>query len=166
MVLVFFWNRAQVSFSIPIRVLFQYCNTLQHTATHCNPSEFFFNTHLRPISIGQVWSHRVLIHLANFSWWVLQHCTGFARLVWGRLRVHRAFVYSDWFLCYGCFCKIERRSLLHMFLGLFYTCFQVSFTHVFKCVLTSCWQIFFFLKKIWKKKMMCQQDINAHAPRA
>jgi len=25
-----------------------------------------------------------------FSWWVLQHCTGFARLVWGRLRVHRA----------------------------------------------------------------------------
>jgi len=23
--------------------------------------------------------------------WVLQHCTGFARLVWGRLRVHRAF---------------------------------------------------------------------------
>jgi len=32
---------------------------------------------------------------AGFSWWVLQHCTGFARLVWGRLRVHRAFVYSD-----------------------------------------------------------------------
>ena len=31
----------------------------------------------------------------QFSWWVLQHCTGFARLVWGRLRVHRAFVYSD-----------------------------------------------------------------------
>jgi len=22
-------------------------------------------------------------------WWVLQHCTGFARLVWGKLRVHR-----------------------------------------------------------------------------
>jgi len=33
--------------------------------------------------------------LWHFSWWVLQHCTGFARLVWGRLRVHRAFVYSD-----------------------------------------------------------------------
>ena len=29
-----------------------------------------------------------------FFWWVLQHCTGFARLVWGRLRVHRAFVYE------------------------------------------------------------------------
>jgi len=29
-----------------------------------------------------------------FFWWVLQHCTGFARLVWGRLRLHRAFVYS------------------------------------------------------------------------
>jgi len=36
------------------------------------------------------------------SWWVLQHCTGFARLVWGRLRVHRAFVYLDWFVCYVC----------------------------------------------------------------
>ena len=32
------------------------------------------------------------IHLVNFSWWVLQYCTGFARLVWGRLRVHRAFI--------------------------------------------------------------------------
>ena len=40
----------------------------------------------------------------HFSWWVLQHCTGFARLVWGRLRVHRVFVYSDWFVCYVCFC--------------------------------------------------------------
>ena len=26
-----------------------------------------------------------------FFWWVLQHCTGFARLVWGRLRVHPSF---------------------------------------------------------------------------
>ena len=40
---------------------------------------------------------------AIFSRWVLQHCTGFARLVWGRLRVHRAFVYSDWSVCYACF---------------------------------------------------------------
>ena len=37
---------------------------------------------------------------SHFSWRVLQHCTGFARLFWGRLRVHRAFVYSDWFVCY------------------------------------------------------------------
>jgi len=27
--------------------------------------------------------------LSHGSWWVLYHCTGFARLVWGRLRVHR-----------------------------------------------------------------------------
>jgi len=27
----------------------------------------------------------------DFFWWVLQHCTGFARLVWGRLRVHLSF---------------------------------------------------------------------------
>jgi len=33
--------------------------------------------------------------ISSFCRWVLQHCTGFARLVWGRLRVHRAFVYSD-----------------------------------------------------------------------
>jgi len=26
-----------------------------------------------------------------FFWWVLQHCTGFARLVWGRLGVHLSF---------------------------------------------------------------------------
>jgi len=28
--------------------------------------------------------------------WYCSHCTGFARLVWGRLRVHRALVYSHW----------------------------------------------------------------------
>ena len=28
-------------------------------------------------------------------WWALQHCTGFARLVWGRLRVHQAFIYAS-----------------------------------------------------------------------
>jgi len=45
-----------------------------------------------------LWAHiDICMH---FSWWVLQHCTGFARLVWGRLRVHRAFVYSD----YSCTC--------------------------------------------------------------
>jgi len=34
-------------------------------------------------------------NITHFFWWVLQHCTGFARLVWGRLRVHRAFIYSN-----------------------------------------------------------------------
>jgi len=42
--------------------------------------------------------------LLRFFWWVLQHCTGFARLVWGRLRVHRAFIYSNCFVCSVCFC--------------------------------------------------------------
>jgi len=46
---------------------------------------------LRDMAHAWVWQH--------FFWWVLQHCTGFARLVWGRLRVHRAFIYSDWFVC-------------------------------------------------------------------
>ena len=50
--------------------------------------------------------------MSIFSWWVLQHCTGFARLVWGRLRVHRAFVYSDWFVCYECFCSLLSRLTL------------------------------------------------------
>jgi len=34
------------------------------------------------------------IHFCLFFWWVLKHCTGFARLVWGRLRVHRAFLHK------------------------------------------------------------------------
>jgi len=37
--------------------------------------------------------------MLHFFWWVLQHCTGVARLVWGRLRDHRAFIYSNWFVC-------------------------------------------------------------------
>ena len=48
----------------------------------------------------------------SFTWltwpiyiFVNGHCTGFARLVWGRLRVHWAFFYSDWFVCYVCFCQ-------------------------------------------------------------
>ena len=31
------------------------------------------------------------LSLFFFFWWVLQHCTGFARLVWGRIRVHPSF---------------------------------------------------------------------------
>ena len=53
----------------------------------------------------------------GFSWWVLRHCTGFARLVWGRLRVHRAFVYSDWFVCYVCFCSLLSRLTLPIAVG-------------------------------------------------
>ena len=51
-------------------------------------------------------------HLPHFFWWVLQHCTGFARLVWGRLRVHRAFIYSNWFVCSVCFCSLLPRLTL------------------------------------------------------
>jgi len=54
---------------------------------------------------GWVWQVQPwLVRAQNcggFSWWVLQHCTGFARLVWGRLRVHRAlFIQND--LCVMC----------------------------------------------------------------
>ena len=55
-----------------------------------------------------------------FCWWVLQHRTGFARLVWGRLRVHRAFIYSNWFVCSVCFCSLlPRLTLLLSFLDIF-----------------------------------------------
>ena len=47
-----------------------------------------------------------------FFWWVLQHCTGFARLVWGRLGVHRAFIYSNWFVCSVCLCSLLPRLTL------------------------------------------------------
>jgi len=37
---------------------------------------------------------------------------------WGGLRVHRAFVYSDSFVCYVCFCSLlPRLTLLLSFLG-------------------------------------------------
>jgi len=49
---------------------------------------------------------------ALFCSWVLQHCTGFARLVWGRLRVHRAFIYSNRFVCSVCFCSLLPRLTL------------------------------------------------------
>ena len=77
-----------------------YCNTLQRTTTH-------YNTLQHTATVGSAkrasrdgftcvtWR----IHKLDSSRWVLQHCTGFARLVWGRLRVHRAFVYSDSFVC-------------------------------------------------------------------
>ena len=48
----------------------------------------------------------IAVSCLPYSRWVLQHCTGFARLVWGRLRVHQAFVYSDWFVFYVCFCSL------------------------------------------------------------
>ena len=54
------------------------------------------------------------LYQAHVPWGILQHCTGFARLVWGRLRVHRAFVYSDWFVCYVCFCSLLPRTQ-HMY---------------------------------------------------
>ena len=65
--------------------------------------------------LESLWSSQSYTPTNAFSWWVLQQCTGFARLVWSRLRVHRAFVYSDWFVCYVCFsqenraCHIELR---------------------------------------------------------
>jgi len=54
-----------------------------------------------------------------FFWWVLQHCTGFARLVWGRLRVRLAFIYSNWFVCSVCFCSLlPRLTFLLSFLDI------------------------------------------------
>jgi len=63
-----------------------------------------------------------LLNTHFFTWWVLYHCTGFARLVCGRLRVHRAFVYSNWFVCYVCFCSsLLSLTLLLSFLWTFCT---------------------------------------------
>ena len=72
----------------------------------------------------QLLLHYNIIHIhcihwrVDFWWWVLQHSTGFARLVWGRLRDHRAFVYSDWLVCSVCFCSLlPRLTLLLSFFG-------------------------------------------------
>jgi len=65
---------------------------------------------------------------AHFFWWVLQHCTGFARLVWGRLKVHRAFIYSNWFVCSVCFCSLLPRLTL-----------LVSFLDILHCLPRAVW---------------------------
>jgi len=84
-----------------------HCNTLQHTATatHCNTlccyscSCVFLRIHMCDItSFVCVVIHVHASFYVFFFGWVLQHCTGFARLVWGRLRVHWAFIYSNWFV--------------------------------------------------------------------
>jgi len=65
------------------------------------------------------WTRSSLFTNCSFFWWVLQHCTGFAPLVWGRLRVHRAFIYSNWFVCSVCFCSLlPRLTLLLSFLDI------------------------------------------------
>ena len=58
----------------------------------------------------------VAMWLVFFSWWVLQHCTGFARLVWGRVRVHPAFIYSNWFVCSVCFCSLLPRMCCMLYI--------------------------------------------------
>ena len=74
-----------------------HCNTLQHTATHCNTLQHISVYHL---VFCCVYLRACASVTLFFSRWVMQHCTGFARLVGGRLRVHRAFVYSAYLL--GC----------------------------------------------------------------
>ena len=84
--------------------------------------------------------HYIYIYATTFSyvqqhffWWVLQHCTGFARLVWGRLRVHPAFVYSDWFVCYVCFCSLL--PSLTLLLSFLWTSWSRGIWQAYICVL-------------------------------
>jgi len=73
-----------------------------HTHTHHTHTFFTRDSHSDSFVYLAQYSCGFLVH---FPWWVLQHCIGFARLVWGRLRVHRAFIYSDsfvWLAQYSC----------------------------------------------------------------
>ena len=82
-----------------------HCNTLQHAATHCNMLQHTTiegDERQRVQETDTNCNARCREIWVLFSRWVLQHCTGFARLVWGRLRVHRAFIYSNWFVCSVC----------------------------------------------------------------
>jgi len=77
--------------------IYMYTYTRTRTHTHmwsrCQ-SRFATSAHALSLSYS---------YFVQFYWWVPQHCTGFARLVWGRLRVHRDFVYSDsYFVQYAC----------------------------------------------------------------
>jgi len=67
----------------------------------------------RMCDTSHTWAHLGTLGLvgtaALYSWWVLQHCIGFdfTRLVWGRLRVHRAFIYSDWSVYWFGLCAVS-----------------------------------------------------------
>ena len=70
---------------------------------------------------------------------VLQHCTGFARLVWGRLRVHRAFVYSDWFVCPVGFCSLLPRKVIDLEIQIFRVWSPPWVVHVSFRVMSHIW---------------------------
>jgi len=74
----------------------------------------------------------IYIYIYIFFWWVLQHCLGFARLVWGRLRVHRAFIYSDWFWC-ECLCLPRVLEYMYVYIYMYTWIFYV-YTYVYICV--------------------------------
>jgi len=61
--------------------------------------------------ITTVMSHPIV----QFFCWVLQHCTGLARLVWGRLRVHPSFhlFKSIWVFCVFLFSSCPFLDILH-----------------------------------------------------
>jgi len=136
-----------------------YLSTLeQHTHTHTYLSTLEQHTHayisvymiatwdarLERIVLWHILCMRVWVHIVCVSrrleirdlsasslfWWVLQHSTGFARLVWGRLRVHQAFIYSNWFVCSVCFCSLlPRLTLLLSFLDILHCLPRATWAH-------------------------------------
>ena len=88
----------------------------------------------------------------NFFWWVLQHCTGFARLVWGRRRVHRAFIYSNWFVCSVCFCSLLPRLGMYSrfsFLEFHAKIWQQNIIQ-YNCLRNLCKRFLCLSKIVWK----------------
>ena len=94
--------------------IYMYISIYSYTYTFISHSrELWFDIYiLIYIHICNIHANSGVISAPHFWWWVLQHCTGFARLIWGRLRVHRAFIYSDWFVCSVCFCPLFPRLTL------------------------------------------------------
>ena len=61
--------------------------------TYARNAHSFIHTRAqnRYITCAHVHYIYMCAYMSHFFWWVLQHWTGFARLVWGRLRVHPSF---------------------------------------------------------------------------
>jgi len=78
------------------------------------------------------------ISLFFFFWWVLQHCTGFARLVWGRLRVHRVFIYSNWFVCSVCFCSLLKTIHILQYISPYFSAKLYIYIYLFFCKRALC----------------------------
>ena len=126
------WKERSTSSGTCSRLLMLRYYICTHTRTH-TPTHTHTHTHTHARTLTHACIHtRKGVCLAEYVfWWILQHCTGFARLVWGRLRVHLSF---------HLFCRRVYRALalapaLSLFPPFFLLCdYDFDFDLDFRCL--------------------------------